>query len=87
MTAADLLKIITRYDEIVRGNMSDDLDTIAAVASCKDGIFGAWGEVLDTANDLGYADSTGLDAAMEVALHDLFVAYQEALRTERKVET
>lgn len=73
-------EVITKYDEIVRGNMSADWDTIKAVAECEDGMYGALGELFEVAEDLGYPLE---DDADRDALQDAFEdEYQPRLRAE-----
>lgn len=79
----NLFSIIAAYDSEVRANRSADWDTVAAVANCEDGLMGAWGEVGETADRL-YAGE--LSDAQYDALHDLFLAYQQALRVELAAE-
>jgi hypothetical protein len=70
--------IMGRYDDLVRGNWSEAWDTLAAVALCEDGLYGAWGEVLDVAGALDIE----MDDATRDKLHDAFLAYQTRLRDE-----
>lgn len=73
-TAATLADIIARYDALIRKNESSEWPTRRLVADCQDGIMGAWGEVVDLAPELSDAGYS--------ALHDMFLAYQAALRVE-----
>lgn len=71
---------IDAYDAIVRANTTPDYDALAAVATCDEGVYGAWGEVIDTAEERGYpvADDAALDV-LEVEYDRLRAQY----RTER----
>lgn len=67
-------EIIAAYDAIVRAN-----DAVEAVAYCEDGIYGAFGEVCEVANDLGYGLCQGVSSD-DIA--PAFAAYQAGLREE-----
>lgn len=84
VAAEEVLRILDEYDRLVRANRSDDHDTLAAVATCRDGLYGAWGEVLDTARDLGLADER--IEALHGRLLSAFVAYQNRLAAEVEAE-
>lgn len=52
ITIGEVYRVLAEYDSKVRANYSDDWDSLAAVAVCDDGLYGAFGEVLDVAQDL-----------------------------------
>lgn len=72
---------IMLYEESIRKNMSPEWDTIKLVAECKDGIYGAFGELLDTATD--YACGRELTQAEKDALQS---ALEEDLQPRLKAE-
>jgi hypothetical protein len=47
------LAVIERYDTQIRANRSPSWDTLAAVNDCDDGLYGAWGEVVECAEEGG----------------------------------
>lgn len=75
-TATDLLRILTRYDEVVRGNTSDEWDAIAAVAEDRHGEVAS--EVGETAIELDHQMS---DEWADI-LGRLVPIYRDALRLE-----
>lgn len=77
---AAVAAVITEYDRVVRLNASttEYRDVLTDVAHDDEGLYGVFGEVLDTANELGH-DLTDADHdALEAATH----AYQARLRAE-----
>lgn len=74
----NLQDVMTEYDRQVRANDGSEWPALLLVATCQDGEMGAWGEVLDLAETSGVA----LTDQDYDALHDLFLAYQQALRAE-----
>lgn len=73
------LAVLVSYDGVIRRNSTPEWDTVRAVAECRDGLMGAWGEVLDEAAAYDYP--TEDDDAVDL-LYDLFGGYQEALARE-----
>lgn len=73
----NLFNIIVKYDNAVRFNNSLEFPSIHNVAFCKEGIYGAWGEVLDDVESEVTLTELEYDT-----LHDLFLAYQASLRME-----
>lgn len=68
--------VIGKYDEIVRANRHPQMDTLVAVDECDDDIWGAWGEVMDLAAELGYTDSN-MGAEENGRFYDfLYAAYE-----------
>lgn len=74
-------QVLAAYEQRVRANMSPEWDTIAAVARCQDGVYGAWGEIMDTAHDLDI-DWDTLTGPEYDAIHDAFTALQARLLVE-----
>lgn len=76
--------VIAAYDEKIRVNFSVQWDTIAAVGFDDTGE--AWGEVVDTAAEIGYftADEieNGGSDSLTSALASHFARYQDRLRAE-----
>lgn len=70
------------YDMIVQHNRAQ-----RAVAECEDGLYGAWGEVLQTAAELGHKinwqheERTLYERALHDALFAAWKTYQAGLRT------
>lgn len=83
-TFADVPAIIAEYDRVVRANASEEWDTIKGVAEDRSGLYGVWGEVLDTADALGL-DLEAAGPGVEEALQAATAAYQAILTIE--VET
>lgn len=80
------LQVISAYDQIVRANQTPRWDTIKEVGRCADGIYGGWGEVIDTAEEMGYLPCPGCrgnenDQVLDV-LHAFYVALQDSYRFE-----
>lgn len=71
-------KVIDRYEQQVRANWTIDHDTIKAVATCDQGLYGAWGEVLDTSVEVGYEPTD----AFVPYLSDAFKSLQRRLSGE-----
>jgi predicted molibdopterin-dependent oxidoreductase YjgC len=76
--AASVERVIARYDEIVRANQSPEWNTVVAVATCDEGLYGAFGEVLDVATEMGCPNDDAFVDELEAA----FSAYQARLRDE-----
>lgn len=77
--------VIHAYENSVRADRCDSWDTIHNVATCNDGVYGAWGEVLDAASDLGLPpadDSEDADYVGQDELYRLFKELQEKFRKE-----
>lgn len=76
--------VLTTYEGQIRSNFSDEWDTIKAVAECESDVYGAWGEVLDTAITLGYlkAGDDASDSSLYAALRRAFGLLQERLVEE-----
>lgn len=87
--AAKRWAIIDRYDTTIRANETNDWRTRQLVADSDNGIYGAWGEVMDLAeNDFAYPPSeeeAERDAQWD-ALEACFHSYQDALRRELQAE-
>lgn len=66
-------RVIAAYEKQVRANYSAEWDTIRAVAECSDGIYGAWGEILDVAVSMGFSPEAirMLDGPLTAAFADL----------------
>lgn len=76
--------VIATYDQQVRANQTPAWDTIKLVSIDDDGIYGAWGEVVDLAAMRGL----DLDSNETVdALQDAFEKYQAKLRAEVEART
>lgn len=76
--------ILAAYDTEVRRNTTPEWDALRAVATCDEGYQGAFGEVLDTAEELGYP--TPIDDAFYDLLEEAFRAYQTRLVAELAAE-
>lgn len=82
-TAAQCVKVAEAYDAIVRTN-----DAREAVAKCDDDIYGAWGEFIDTANELGFAVSAFDEDTRAVdLLQATFDGWRDTLRKELAMST
>jgi len=77
----NLFAVLAEYDRIVRANESPGFPTRQNVATCHDGIYGAWGEVLELIPGAILGEA-GMSDEQYDALHNLFLAYQAALRLE-----
>lgn len=75
-------EVMAKYREIVDGNKSDTWDTHRAVAFDTDGLWGVWGEVIETAAQLGYSveDDDVKAAPFVAALVEAAKEYQAELR-------
>ncbi len=72
MTNQQLREVFITYDAIMRNN-----DAVDAVANCDDGLYGAFGELIDTASErLGRRLTDEEHDMVEHAFH----GYQVALR-------
>lgn len=76
--------VLAEYDRIVRLN-----DALLAVATDEDGLYGAWGEVIDTAAEYtraplpwASADQTEEQRVLFDALHAAWQRYRTAIRSE-----
>jgi hypothetical protein len=78
LTDAAISGLIAQYDAIVRKNTTPDYNALAAVASCDEGIYGAFGEITEM---LSEEYPTFTDADSDV-LEIEFKAYQSRLRAE-----
>lgn len=76
-------EVIAEYDRRVRANMTPEWDTIRAVAECDEGYMGAYGEAIDTAEDMGVEWGNLVEGeGWEQQFSDAFAEYQRTLRAE-----
>jgi hypothetical protein len=73
--------VLAVYDAQIRANRTPEWDTVAAVANCRNGLYGAWGEVVDLVEQLGGSLDDD-DDNYTYALATAFQAYQRRLRQE-----
>lgn len=73
-----VLQVIERYDATIRSNRGPTWDTLTAVSDCDDGMYGAWGEVVECAEEFGWdADRWGIFDDGETRFwNELAVAYE-----------
>lgn len=75
-----VMRVMDEYRRIVDLNTTDEYSAREAVAFDKDGMLGAYGEVLDLAYSMGFREVEGFGDDLREALADALDRYQVHLR-------